>query len=135
LHGHADAAESLARPRSTRLLRQVLAFDVAALLLPADPRAARYAVVRPARSGVEGFVIDRAVCVGWHVLEDAVDALAFAADLLGLAEARTAPEDADVVLRWLGAQRPPARLLHLPDDPLLASDALVDAALDVWPTL
>ena len=34
--------------------------------------------------------------------------------------------DVDVVLRWFGAQRPPACLVHLPDeqDPLTAAEAI-----------
>ena len=32
------------------------------------------------------------------------------------------------MLRWLGAQRPPAQLVWIPDDPLLAADAIEDAA-------
>ena len=37
-----------------------------------------------------------------------------ARDCSASAEPRTTPEDVDVVLRWFGAQRPPARLVHLP---------------------
>ena len=52
-----------------------------------------------------------------------------AARLLAEAAPRTNPEDRDVVLRWFGAQRPPAGLIHLPDDPLAAADRLQAAAL------
>ena len=98
------------------------------MLLPADPREASYAVVRPGPSGIEGFLIDRGVCRAWSVLHDD-DVSQFAADLLAAAEPRTEPEDIDVVLRWFGAQRPPALLVHLPQDPLDAADAIEAAAL------
>ena len=130
--GAAGRAERLARQQSTRLLRAVLDFDLAALLLPADPRHARFAVVRPSPNGVEGFVLDQGVCVGWRELEDVIDTGPFAIALLGARETRTAPEDADVVIRWLGAQRPSARLILLPDDPLAAADAVEAAVLALW---
>ena len=126
--GQSEAAEACARRRSTRLLQEVLAFDPTAMLLPADPREASYAVVRPGLSGIEGFLIDHGVCRAWSMLHDD-DASQFAADLLAAAEPRTGPEDIDVVLRWFGAQRPPALLLHLPRDPLEAADAIEVAAL------
>ena len=128
LNGDSAAAEDLARRHSTRLLRAVLAFDVRAHLLPADPREAAYAVIRPGPARTEGFVVDRGVLRGWTVLEHD-DLRQFAANLLTQDEARTAPEDVDVVLRWLGAQRAPARLVCLPAEHDAALDAVVDAAL------
>ena len=128
LNGHTAAAEDVARQRSTRLLRAVLGFDVRTQLLPADPREARYAVVRPGSASIEAFVIDRGVLRGWTTLE-ADDVRQFAANLLTRDEPRTAPEDVDVVLRWLGAQRPPARLVRLPIQPDAALDTVMDAAL------
>jgi DNA polymerase III epsilon subunit-like protein len=132
LRGESQVAERLARQRSTRLLRKVLAFDVAGLLLPEDPHSARYAILRPTTSGIEGFVLDRGVCVGWHRLEDAMLAPEFTTALLDAHEARTTPEDVAVVLRWFGSQRPPACLLALPLDPQAASDVVQDAALALW---
>jgi hypothetical protein len=128
LHGEKDVAEDQARRGSRRLLSEVLAFDVQALLLPADPRVARYAVIRPADHGIEGFLIDRAIFRGWATLEGD-DLSQFAARLLDeAAEARTEPDDGDVVVRWIGAQRPPADLVWLPDDRRLAADAIEQAA-------
>ncbi len=127
-----EVAESLARGRSLALLRQVLAFDVAPMRLPADPRHARYAVVRPGADGVEGIVLDRAIFIGWASLPflEAEAVFGFARRLLAPAEPRTTATDTDVVLRWFGAQRPPARLILLPDgDPLAAADAIEAAAL------
>jgi hypothetical protein len=77
---------------------------------------------------VEGFRLEAAVLYAWTVLDED-DAFAFARRLLEPAEARTSPEDIDVVLRWFGAQRPPARLVCLPEKPLAAADA-IEAA--VW---
>jgi hypothetical protein len=128
LRGDSVAAEGLARRRSTRLLKAVLAFDARAELLPADPRDARYAVVRSGPTGVEGFVVERGVLRAWTVLEND-DITRFAADLLTQVEPRTAQEDVDVVLHWLGAQRPPARLVCLPSESVAAADAVEDAVL------
>jgi len=129
LRGDSAAAEDLARRRSTPLLKTVLAFDARAELLPADPRDARYAVVRPGQTGIEGFVIERGVLRAWTILEDDDDITRFATDLLAQVEPRTAAEDVDVVLHWLGAQRPPARLLSLPSESVAAADAIEDAVL------
>ena len=50
--------------------------------------------------------------------------------LLEPGEPRTQPEDTPVVLRWFGAQRPPTRLIYLPDDvDLLAAADLIEAAV------
>jgi DNA polymerase III epsilon subunit-like protein len=131
LNGDSDRAEEHARSKSTQLLRSVLEFDVTAVLLPADPRCARYAVLRPAASGIEGLLIDRGIFLNSSVLADD-DVTRFAAALLADVEPRTTPDDVDVVLRWFGAQRPPARLVHLPDDTQAATDAIQDAALGLW---
>jgi hypothetical protein len=108
----------------------VLAFDLTKLLLPADPRAARYAVLRVDASGIEGFLIDHGVFRAWAVLhEDDIGLSRFAAELLADVEPRTGPDDRDVVLRWFGAQRPPSKLVYLGDnDSQAAADAIVDAA-------
>ncbi|MBV8717370.1 MAG: hypothetical protein JOZ65_20090 [Chloroflexi bacterium] len=132
LRGDSSLAEPLARTRSLRLLRKVLAFDVASVLLPADPRQARYVVVRPTPAGLEGFLLDHATLLAWTVLDDE-DPYAFAQRLLAPVEPRTGPEEMDVVLRWFGAQRPPTRLILLPDDALLASDAIEDAVYALTP--
>lgn len=127
LHGASEAAEGLAR-RDVTLLRKVVAFDVAAMLLPADPRLGRYAILRPSGAAIEGFLLDQAILTSWTTLADAgEDAHGFALRLLEAAAPRTSPQDADVVLRWFGAQRPPARLIALPEDALAAADAIEDA--------
>jgi DNA polymerase III epsilon subunit-like protein len=133
LHGESDAAQALARSRSVNVLRKVVAFDVVAMLLPADPREARYCVVRPAPGGIEGFVLDRARLHGWAVLDDG-DASGFASRLLEPREARTTPDDTDVVLRWFGAQRPPARVLLLPEVELTAAELICDAVAELLQT-
>jgi DNA polymerase III epsilon subunit-like protein len=133
LNGDSVPAEALARGRSTRLLRQVLGFDVRLHLLPADPRSARYALVRPGPAGIEGFLLDHGVLRGWTRLE-VDDFSRFAADLLADAEPRTGPDDVDVVLRWLGAQRSPARLIWLPDE-RTAVELILGAVSDLaWET-
>jgi DNA polymerase III epsilon subunit-like protein len=130
LHGDQSFAEPLAR-RSVGLLRKVLAFDVLGVLLPADPRRARYVVLRIMPSGViEGIRVDSAVVVAVAAL-DVDDIGGWAQRLLTEERARTAPEDSHVVLRWFGAQRPPARLVHLPEDRLAAADAIEVAALEL----
>ncbi len=122
---HADAvAQQDARAALAweQRLRLVAHYDPQAVLLPADPRKARYAVLRPGPLGLEGFVIDRGVLIGFRLLEDGdYDAL------LQQDEPRTTPGDSHVVLRWLGAQRPTARLILLPDDAASASDVLAEA--------
>jgi hypothetical protein len=102
-----------------------VAVDLASLLLPADPRVARYAVIRHGPASIEGFLLDRAVLHAWTLFEH--DEFAFAQRLLAPCDPRTTPDDVDVVLRWFGAQRPPARLALLPDDALAAGDAIEDA--------
>jgi hypothetical protein len=130
LNGHTDAARAAARHGPAALLRSVLDFDWPGALLPADPRVARYAVLRPTHSGIEGFVLDRGTLKAWVVVPLDADApAALVAKLLADAIPRTRPEDCDVVLRWFGAQRPPASLVHLSDDPQAAADRLQDAAL------
>jgi DNA polymerase III epsilon subunit-like protein len=86
-------------------------------LLPAEPAQARYALVRPApeQDSLEVFVVDRAILVGQARIPPA--------DLPSVLDTPvpvTEPADRHVVLRWLGAQRPPARLIHLADDALEA---------------
>ena len=128
LGGDSRVAEALARGRSVSQLRQVVSFNVADMLLPADPRQARYAVLRPGAAGVEGFLIDRAVLANWTTWSKDDDVSDFARRLLSVTEPRTMPDDSNVVLRWFGAQRPPARLVWLPDDDgILARDAIEDA--------
>jgi hypothetical protein len=100
------------------------------MLMPADPRHARYAVVRGGPTALEGFLLDHAILRSF-ISSDGDDAFAFARQLLAPAEPRTTAPDVDVVLRWFGAQRPPARLVLLPDEPLAAADAIEDAVLAV----
>jgi DNA polymerase III epsilon subunit-like protein len=126
LHGQRDEAERSARTRSLALLRQVLAFDVEALLLPADPHHARFAVVRSTPFGVEALLIDRGLFAAYATdRED--DAAALAGALLSTQAPRSETSDAAVVVRWLGAQRPPALVVHLPDEPQAAREAIEDA--------
>jgi hypothetical protein len=129
LNGHTDAAIAAAQRGPAALLRKVLDFDWSAAVLPADPRVARYAVLRPTSSGIEGFLLDHGILRSW-VMESFEDApTELAAKLLADAAPRTNPEDRDVVLRWFGAQRPPACLILVQDDPRAAADLLQDAAL------
>jgi hypothetical protein len=132
LNGETEPAEAQARLRAVPLLRRVLAFHLNAMLLPADPRHARYAVLRQGPTGVEGFVIDHGIFISSTVLGD--DTAEFAATLLADAEPRTTQDDVDVVLRWFGAQRPPARLVPLPTDRQAATDVIEDATLALWET-
>jgi hypothetical protein len=108
-------------------LADIRAYDLHALVLPADPRNARYAVIRPGPKGIEGFVLDSGLLLGWHVLEEYDDVPGFAHSLLAPQPARTTRAEVDVVLRWLGAQRSSARLVLLPADPVGACDAIEDA--------
>jgi DNA polymerase III epsilon subunit-like protein len=130
LRGDSRVAEGRARRHSVALLRKVLDFDVETQLLPADAALARYAVVRPTPDGIEGFLLERAVLLAWTTLDDH-DAFTFARTLLAPGEPRTQPEDARVVLRWFGAQRPPAHLVCLPDDPQAAADLIEQAVLEL----
>ncbi|MBV9327349.1 MAG: hypothetical protein JO352_26705 [Chloroflexi bacterium] len=130
LGGERGTAEMLAREKSVGLLRKVLAFEPAALLLPADPAQARYAVARPSPEGIEGFLLDHARLCAWTRLQDD-DLFTFARRLLEPAEPRTTPDDAGVVLRWFGAQRPPARLICLSDDRRAAVDAIEAAVVEL----
>jgi hypothetical protein len=132
LNGETEAAEARARQRSMRLLQRVLAFDLSAVLLSVDPRHARYAVLRPGPTGIEGFLIDHGIFLNSTVLGD--DTAEFVATLLADVQPRTTPDDVDVVLRWFGAQRHPARLVPLPADRQAAGDAIEDAALAPWET-
>jgi DNA polymerase III epsilon subunit-like protein len=134
LRGETDTAITYARHESVALLREVVEFDVQAALLPADPRRARYAVLRPTPAGTEGFLIDQGICQRWVPPRTDEEPSQFAAQLLADGAPRTLPEDRDVVLRWFGAQRPPARLVYLPEDPRGAAEAIEDAAssLSEW---
>ncbi|HET6316601.1 MAG TPA: hypothetical protein VFG86_09095, partial [Chloroflexota bacterium] len=130
-HAQALASGDLDAARAwEKRLGAVRDYDLAALLLPADPRHSRYAVVRPGPRGLEGFLIHRAVLSGFQRLEDD-DYEGFARALLAQQQARTSADDVHVVLRWLGAQRPTARLLALPDDEVRAADRIADAAAAV----
>jgi hypothetical protein len=128
--------------RALRLGQRVLAlarsYDPQKLLLPADPRQARYAVVRPCPGGIEGFVLDRGLLLA-HSVTDGNDLKSFVQELTEGSQPRTGPADVDVVLRWLGAQRDAgsgevrstARVVHLPDDPAAAAQVIHDAAKEI----
>jgi hypothetical protein len=116
---HGDLRNARAWEQRLCLVRD---WEPNAVLLPADPRRARFAVVRAS----EVFVLDRAVLVGWGTLDDE-DVVDFARGVLEQRQPRTTEAEADVVLRWFGAQR--AALIHLPDDDLDALDRVVDALL------
>lgn len=119
------SGETELRRRLERLLTAVSGFHMSALLLPADPRTARYAVIRPGPSGIEGFLLDAAVLVQYAVVSEDGDVDRFARTLLQPGRARTSPADAPVVLRWLGAQRASAYLIPVTDT---AAEAIEDAA-------
>ncbi len=112
--------------RWSALLARARAFEPASLVLPADPRESRYAVVRPRGRDVEGFVLDWAILVS-HARTGAADLRGFGARLLAEERSRTEPSDAELALRWLGGQRPTARLVHLAGD-AAAQAAAVDRA-------
>ncbi|MBV9173440.1 MAG: hypothetical protein JOZ81_25530 [Chloroflexi bacterium] len=122
----ATSADSAQLRQCERLLAAVHNYDVGAQLLPADPREARYAVVRPCPSGVEGFLIDRGVLVQYTLMQED-DATRFAVELLTPGRPRTSDEDISVALRWLGGNRAPARLILVVDEQS-ARDAIEDAA-------
>lgn len=119
----ASTHEYAARRSLERLQAAVTAYEPA--LLPADPAQTRYAVVRPTpeHDGLEVFIVEAGILVG--------QARVPPADLPRLLDdlsPATEPADRHVVLRWLGAQRPPARLVHLADDPL---GRLMDAVAEL----
>ena len=124
LNGKVDTAIAYARRGPASVLRLVLDFDLASTLLPADPRQARYVVLRPTPAGIEGFLLDQGLLRCWVPPRIDVDDRQIAAELLADVAPRTKPEDLDVVLRWFGAQRPPASVVHVPDDPLAAADRI-----------
>jgi hypothetical protein len=102
--GSSPAVEAMARQRSARVLRRLLAFDPRAETLPADPRVARYAVLRRTpEDGLEVFVVDRGCLVGHAATDDPDDRAPTLVRAL-LARPRTSAADQAIVLRWLGAQ-------------------------------
>jgi len=119
-------ADDRAIRRTEALLRSVRDYAPAHMVLPADPREARYAVVRKGLVGVELLLLDRAILMGSWVVEDGSEV----ATLLANSAPRTEASDVDVVLHWLGAQRSTARLVHLPDE-ATAADRIDDAILEV----
>jgi hypothetical protein len=119
-----DSTSDYAARRSLeRLQAAVTAYQPE--LLPADPAQARYAVVRPTpeHDSLEVFIVDGGILVGQGRVPPA-DLPTLLDNLSPLTE----PADRHVVLRWLGAQRPPARLVHLADDAL---DSLLDAVTEL----
>ena len=60
---------------------------------------------------------------------EAADFLDFASQILRAERAAHRAADIDVVLRWFGAQRPPARLVHLDDGTQIATERLAAAAM------
>jgi DNA polymerase III epsilon subunit-like protein len=124
------AHDQVAAQRFQRLLAQVREYDPARVLLPADPRHSRYAVVRPGPRGVEVFVVDRLVLVAESACIGG-DLTTFCAELLATSAPRTEPADAQIVLYWLGSQRRTARVILLPDEANAATEAL---ELAVWET-
>lgn len=126
-----------AERRCRARLRAALAYDPRAATLPADPREARFALLRPMAGelGVEGFVLDAAVLVAHARCPEPWGLHRFALELSETHAPRTEPRDRWVVLRWLNAQRrPPAYLVRLAADPGEASVALFEAgsALFAW---
>jgi hypothetical protein len=129
----AAAADGVELRRCERLLAAVGEYDVTTTVLPADPRTSRYAVVRPSNRGVEGLLLDRGMLVRYYVMEgEGKDATRFAAELLTPDRPRTAEEDVAVVLRWLGAQKPSARMVLVDGvDEQRARDAIENAATEL----
>ncbi len=113
------------------LLAAALAYDPATRLLPADPRKAQYALVRPGPAGVvELFIVDRGVLLFQGVCQGG-EPTAFAMAALAAGTPLTEPADVAVVRRWLGSQRPTARLLLLPDDQATAAATVADAVAEL----
>jgi hypothetical protein len=128
LHGDRERAETFARARSPRLARTALDSRISEALLPADPRLERYAVIRRSSGDVEGMLVDRGIFSGYATLQDN-DPSEFARRLLEPVPPRTTVEDLPIVLRWFGAQRPPAaQLVWLDADPFTAAEAVEAAA-------
>ncbi|MDQ3810512.1 MAG: exonuclease domain-containing protein, partial [Chloroflexota bacterium] len=128
-HAQAVASGDVRRARHWhQRIGQVRSYAPATALLPADPCQARYAVVRPADPGIEGFVLDRGIVLGWSIGQDP---RLVANDLLGQSAPRTTPEDLNIVLRWFGAQGSRARLVLLPDDTGAAEQTIATAAAEL----
>jgi hypothetical protein len=72
---------------------------------------------------VEVFVVDSLVLVAESAFV-AGDLSAFCAELLATSVPRTQPADAQIVLHWLGAQRPDARIILLPKELESAAEVL-----------
>ncbi len=62
-------ADHTAARHWSRMLAAVRDYDPSALLLPADPRESRYAVLRPSPMGLEGLLVERGVLLGSYTLE------------------------------------------------------------------
>ena len=89
-HRHASAvamADHTAARRWSRVLAAVRDYDPSTLLLPADPRESRYAVLRPSLMGIEGLLVERGMLFGSYTLEnlETADFLGFASQLLSRA--------------------------------------------------
>jgi len=125
-----QARDYAAGRRWQGLLAAALAYDPATQLLPADPREAQYALVRPGPAGVELFIVDRGMLLFHGVCRDG-EPTDFARAALAAGTPLTEPTDVAVVRRWLGSQRPTARLLLLPDDQATAAAAIADAVAEL----
>jgi DNA polymerase-3 subunit epsilon len=109
------AREFTAQRRWQAILNEARSYALAAVLLPAEPRQARYVVTRPGPGGVEVYLLDRGILVGRRTFV-AGEAALFAAALLAEAQPLTTPSSVELVVRWMASQRPTARVLVVPDD-------------------
>ncbi len=128
-HGARDFA---AQRRWQRVLADASAYALAMLLLPAEPRRARYVVARPGPLGVEVYLLDRGILVGRRTFV-AGEPILFAAALIAEARPLTAPASVELVVRWMVSQRSTARVLLVPDDEtdaMLAVHQALAAVLD-----
>jgi DNA polymerase III epsilon subunit-like protein len=101
--------------RWQRVLADARDYTPTTLLLPAEPRGARYVVARPGPGGVEVYLLDRGILVGRRTFVAGEPAL-FAAALVAETQPLTAPASVDLVVRWMVSQRPTACVLLVPDD-------------------
>jgi len=128
-HGARDFA---AQRRWQRVLAAAHSYTLATLLLPAEPRHARYVVARPGPGGVEVYLLDRGILVGRRTFV-AGEPARFAAALLAELQPLTGPASVDLVVRWMVSQRSTARVLLVPDDKtgaMLAVHQALAAVLD-----
>lgn len=94
------------------ILDQARGYDLGTALLPDDPRSGSLAVIRPGGKGLEGFRLDAGLLTA-HARAGLQEPHHLVEVLAEGGEPRTRPDDVELVLRWLGAQRRSARVISL----------------------